>query len=249
MPMTIIYGGYIEGRGADWVSATDPRLSELEPVCDKSMNTLLHTLEAYTNLLRVWDEPRLRARLHELIVLFLERVIDSKTGHQRLFFNSDWSWHKNEPFSYGHDIEASWLLVEAAEVLGDKELLQRTHTTAVEMAQAIYEEALGPDGRVRSELSRTKHGSDLNWWTHAEAVVGFYNAYQLSGQDHFAEASRGVWEFIEAHFIDHQHGDWFKNLNADAQPYDDSPKAGPWECPYHHSRVCFEMIRRLPSSS
>jgi mannobiose 2-epimerase len=135
--------------------------------------------------------------------------------------------------------------MEAAEVLGNANLLQRAHSLSVEMAQAVYSEALQPDGRVLSGSAQRPQDHDLVWWTHAEAMVGFYNAYQISGQEHFAAASGRVWDFIGDNFIDHQHGDWFKTLDPQAQPYLQSPKVGAWECPYHHSRACFEMMKRL----
>jgi mannobiose 2-epimerase len=239
-----VYGGYVEGRGGDWISATDPRLSSLEPLCDKSMNTLLHTMEAFTNLLRVWDEPRLRTRVSELITIFLDHIIDPQTNHQRLFFNNDWSWSKVEHISYGHDIETSWLLVESVEVLGDSVLLERAKETVVKIVQAIYNEALQPDGVLLPE-SDGHRSRDLVWWVHAEGMVGFYNAYQLSGDEKFRTASERIWRVIDQKFIDRQHGDWFKTLDPQGVPYPDSLKVGPWDCPYHHSRACFEMIRRL----
>jgi mannobiose 2-epimerase len=239
------YGGYMESRGRNWTSSADQRLSALEPDCDKSMNTLLHLLEAYTNLLRVWDEPRLRARVGELLGVFLDRILDPQTNHFRLFFNNDWTWPRQEHFSYGHDIEGSWLLAEAAEEMGNAGLLQRARSLAVQMAQAVYSEALQLDGRVLSESSGGPQSEGLAWWVHAEAMVGFYNAYQISGQEHFAAASARVWDFIMQNFSDHQNGDWFKMLDPDRRPYPDSPKVGPWECPYHHSRACFELLKRL----
>jgi cellobiose epimerase len=239
-----VYGGYVEGRGNDWVSSTDPRLSQLEPICDKSMNTFLHIMEAYTNLLRVWDETHLRTRLNELIVIFLDHVIDPQTNHQLLFFNKDWSWDKIEPFSYGHDIETSWLIVEAAEVLGDPALLERAKNKAVKIAHSVYSEALQPNGVLLPE-SAGHHSHDIVWWVHAEGMVGFYNAYQISGNEQFRTAAEHIWEVIDQKFIDRQHGDWFKTLDPQGTPYPDIPKMGPWECPYHHSRACFEMIRRL----
>ena len=241
-----LHGGYVESRGCDWASPADQRLSALEPDCDKSMNTHLHLLEAYTNLLRVWDEPRLRARLGELLEVFFSHILDPQTNHFRLFFQNDWTWPRQEHFSYGHDIEGSWLLVEAAEVLGNAGWLQRTRSLAVQMAQAVYTEALQPDGRVLSGSSQDPQGNDLAWWAHAEAMVGFYNAYQISRQEHFATASSRVWDYISQNFSDHQHGDWYKTLDPQGKPYPHSPKVGPWECPYHHSRACFEVLKRLP---
>jgi cellobiose epimerase len=240
----VVYGGYVEGRGADWVSATDPRLSQYEPMCDKSMNTLLHAMEAFTNLLRVWDEPRVRTRLSELIVIFLDHIIDPETNHQRLFFNNDWTWDKTEHISYGHDIETSWLIVEAAEVLGDPALLKRAKEVAVKIAQAVYDKALQPDGVLLPE-SDGHRSRDLVWWVHAEGLVGFYNVYQISGDEKFRIASERIWDFIDKKFIDRQHGDWFKTLDPQGVPYSDSNKVSPWDCPYHHSRACFEMIERL----
>jgi mannobiose 2-epimerase len=208
------------------------------------MNTLLHLMEAYTNLLRVWDEPRLRSRLSELIVIFLDHVIDPQTNHQLLFFNKDWSWDRIEPFSYGHDIEASWLIVEAAEVLGDPSLLERAKEKAVKIAHAVYNEALQPNGVLLPESAGHRSG-DIVWWVHAEGMVGFYNAYQISGNEQFRTAAEHIWEVIDQKFIDREHGDWFKTLDPQGIPYPDLPKMGPWECPYHHSRACFEMIGRL----
>ena len=233
-----IHGGYVEGRGEDWISSTDPRLSRFEPICEKSMNTLLHVMEAYTNLLRVWDEPRVRTRLSELIVIFLDHVIDPQTNHQFLFFNKDWSWDKTEPFSYGHDIESSWLIVEAAEVLGDHTLLERAKEKAVKIAQTVYNEALQANGVLLPE-SAGHRSRDIVWWVHADGVVGFYNAYQISGNEQFRTAAEHIWEVIDQKFIDRQHGDWFKTLDPLGVRYPDSPKMDPWECPYHHSRVCF----------
>jgi mannobiose 2-epimerase len=239
------YGGYVEGHGRDWSAAADMRLSALEPVCDKSMNTLLHTMEAYANLLHAWEEPRVRTRLGELIDVFLDHILDPQTHHFHQFFHEDWTWDQPEPYSYGHDIEGSWLLLEAAERLGDARLLQHIRAEAVQMAETVYTEALQPDGRLIYESLKSADGNDLHWWAHAEAMVGFYNAYQVSGLAHFTEAASRIWNFIEQKFSDHQNGDWFKALDPLGKPYPHSRKVSPWECPYHHSRACFEMIRRL----
>lgn len=241
-----VQGGYVESRGRDWSSPADQRLSNLEPYHEKSMNTLLHLLEAYTVLLCAWDEPRLRSRLKELLEVFLDHVLDPRTKHFRLFFHNDWTWSHQEYFSFGHDIEGSWLLVEAAEMLGDAGLLDRTRSLAVQIAQGIYVEALQPDGRVLSESLAGPQAKDLAWWIHAEATVGFYNAYQISLQEHFADASFRVWDFISKRFSDPENGDWFKTLDLQGKPFPRSLKVGPWECPYHHSRACLEMLRRLP---
>jgi mannobiose 2-epimerase len=276
-----VYKGYIEGCSREWGSLDDMRLSDKEINCRKSMNTLLHIMEAYTNLSRVWKDElpalcgqlkrnvilseakdldssiatlsqndrskeALWVRLRELIEIFLEHVIDPQTYHFKLFFDDRWNSLKNDLVSYGHDIEGSWLLVEAAEVLGEPVLIEKTRSYAVAMAQAVFHEGLDPDGSVIYEgISHVPESADRHWWVQAEAVVGFYNAFQISGQAHFAQAASGCWEYIEDHFVDREYGDWFKVLNRQGIPYPDRYKVGPWECPYHHSRACMEMMQRL----
>jgi mannobiose 2-epimerase len=241
-----IYGGYIEGCRRDWGALADMRLSDKEINCRKSMNTTLHILEAYTDLTFIWNYYVLQARLKELIEICLEHVIDPQTHHFRLFFDDNWTSLKNDIVSYGHDIEGSWLLVEAAKRLGDADLIQKTRSNAVLMAQAVYEEGLDADGSIFYEGGPSQVGnSDKHWWVQAEGVVGFYNAFQISGQAHFAQASQRCWETIEDKFVDRENGEWFKVLERGGTPYPGQYKAGPWECPYHHSRACFEMSARL----
>lgn len=242
------HGGYREGGARDW-SAHTVRLSNLEPDTSKSMNTLLHIMEAFVNLARCWDEPRVRARVRELVDAFLGHIIDPDTSHFRLFFDDAWSAH-GHVVSYGHDIEGSWLLVEAAELLGDPELLARVRAVAVRMAEAVYAGGLETDGSLLNEGGTDEpRAFEKHWWVHAEAMVGFYNAYQISGQARFAQAAAGVWQYIEQKFVDRRHGEWFKVLSRAGQPYDVPPKVGPWECPYHHSRACLELLARLPAEA
>jgi len=240
------FKGYVEGCNREWGALADMRLSDKEINCRKSMNTLLHIMEAYTNLLRVWNDETLRTRLRGLIEVFLEHVIDPQTHHFKLFFDDRWSSLKNDVVSYGHDIEGSWLLVEAAEALGEPDLSLKAKSIAVAMAQAIYNEGLDGDGSLFYEANLNElESTDKHWWVQAEAVVGFYNAYQISGQAQFSQAALRCWKYIKDKFVDREHGDWFKVLNRQGIPYPNRYKVGPWECPYHHSRVCFEMIQRL----
>jgi mannobiose 2-epimerase len=238
------YGGNLECRNRQWDTLEDMRLSTKEVNCAKSMNTLLHLIEAYTNLMRVWDDPELKSKQQALIRSFIDHIVEPQTHHLKLFFDRDWRSLSRE-VSYGHDIEASWLLVEAAEVLGEPNLLAETRRIAVEMAQAVYAEGCNADGSLLYERTPLEIKDDRHWWVQAEAVVGFYNAYQLSGQDTFARAAAESWQYIQSHLIDRQHGDWFKVLDNHNVPYPTQYKVGPWECPYHHSRMCFELIYRL----
>jgi mannobiose 2-epimerase len=239
------HGGYIEGSSRKWEKLADMRLSDVDLDCRKSMNTNLHILEAYTNLLRIWDDPRLRSRHQALIRTFLEHLIDPETNHLRLFFDDDWT-PLSEIRSYGHDIEGSWLLWEAAEAQGDPALTESVRGPVVALAEAVYREALEKDGSVLYEGS--PHGlvnGGKAWWAQAEAMVGFYNAFQLTREEKFAAAASRLWEYIQARCVDREHGEWFKQLQRDGTPDLDHYKIGPWDCPYHAARACFEMISRL----
>ena len=240
-----VHGGYIEGSSREWGALEDMRLGDDDLNCRKSMNTLLHILEAYTNLLRVWDDARLKAQHKALIETFLRHVIDHQSGHFRLFFDDRWR-SLSENVSYGHDIEGSWLLWEAAGLQGDPALLARVRESALTMATAVYREGLDDDGSLFYESGpQGLLNTHKDWWVQAEAVVGFYNAYQLSGQVHFARAAYGCWTYIQTHVVDWQQGGWFKRLHRDGTPDHSSPKVDPWNCPYHNSRACFEMLARL----
>ena len=240
-----VYGGYIEGCARNWGALADLRLSPKEPYnCPKSMNTLLHVLEGYTNLLRAWPNPRLIQAQTKLLKIFLDHVVDPQTHLTRLFFENDWT-SLSDHMSFGHDIETSWLLVEAAEVLGNVTLIDRTREVAVQMAEAVFSRGRDADGSVLHEgspggiLHPEKH-----WWCEAEGVVGFANAYEISGDEKFAQAALQIWDFIAAKMIDRQYGEWFKVLDRKGNPIPGQVKTGPWEDPYHHARACLEMIRR-----
>ncbi|XHR30952.1 MAG: AGE family epimerase/isomerase [Chthoniobacteraceae bacterium] len=240
-----IHEGYTEGSSRTWGPLLDMRLSDKDLNCQKSVNTHLHILEAYTDLLRVWDDTELKARHRALIETFLEHILDRNSGHLKLFFDDP--WHSlSETVSFGHDIECSWLLVEAAEMQGDAELLSQVRQSAVLMADAVYKEGRDADGSVFYEADpRGLTDTSKSWWAQAEAVVGFHNAYQISNQKHFAQAASQCWAYIQTHMVDRVHGDWFKQLTRDGVPDNTRYKVGPWDCPYHHSRACFEMLTRL----
>jgi mannobiose 2-epimerase len=246
-----VYGGYVEACSRDWGALEDLRLSEKDLNSPKSMNTHLHVVEAYTNLLRVWRDPELQASQRELLQVTMDHIVDSATGHFKLFFDNRWN-SLSDHVSFGHDIEGSWLLVEAAEVLGDAALLERARKLSIRMAQAVYEEGLDKDGSLFYEANSKGVLVDPNkhWWAQAEAVVGFYNAYQLSGQERFLKQAYRAWEYIEARVVDKVHGEWHAKLSPEGRPYTEKDDAdaclvGPWKCPYHNSRVCLEMMERL----
>ncbi len=237
------FGGYIEANTADWKETDDQRLSPKDLDVKKSMNTHLHILEAYTNLYRVYKDDQLKEKLEHLIRIFLDKILDEKTGHLILFFDKDWTV-RSENDSYGHDIEATWLMHEAAEVLGNHDIVEEVEKVAVKMTNVTIAEGLAPHGGMYYEKAEGHLLEQFDWWPQAEAVVGFFNTFQITGDKKYLARCEKSWKFIQDHIIDKTKGEWFWGVGADLKPLR-GDKVGPWKGPYHNGRMCMEMIRRI----
>jgi len=241
------HGGYLEAYAQDWSSIADMRLSAVDLNEPKSQNTHLHVMEAYTNLMRVWPDATLREAQAALLGTMLTRILDARTHHLGLFFSAAWEL-RSDRFSYGHDIEASWLFWEAGEVLGDATLSARLRPVVIRIAEVTLAEGLDTDGAVLNEGSPaglTDTGKE--WWPQAEAVVGFLNAFQISRDGRFLAAALRCWDFIEARLIDRRHGEWIRGVTRDGTLLPGHPKVSFWKCPYHNGRAGMEAVARLRS--
>jgi len=238
-------GGYIEACDREWRAVSDSRLSGKDLNCPKSMNTNLHVLEAYTNLSRAGGDERARKALEALLRITLDKIVN-RDWHFELFFDMNWNSLVKD-ISYGHDIEGSWLLYEAALAVGDEGLISKVKQTALAIAEVIFNAAI--DHKNRGLISGCDEAGHIHtkkeWWPQAEAVVGFYNAYELSGDQKYFDAADSIWTYIQKHFVDHAHGEWYNELNPDNTPDTSMPKAGFWKCPYHNARACLEMAGRM----
>lgn len=236
--------GYCEALTREWGEMADMRLSNKDENERKTMNTHLHILEPYTNLFRVWKDARLEKQLRNLIVVFTDKILNLKTGHLELFFNDDWT-SRYRIVSYGHDIEASWLIHEAALVLADKEVLAKTEPL-VEYIAAAADEGLMPDGSMiyESFSNQKKDDTDRHWWVQAENVVGHVNLYQHFDDEVAMQKAFRCWEFIKKNLIDYENGEWHWSVRADGRVNTDDDKAGFWKCPYHSGRMCMEIMER-----
>ena len=233
--------GYYEAYSKEWKLLEDMRLSEIDKNDPKTMNTHLHILEAYTNLYRVYKEEKVQKALKNLIVnVFVGKIINVEKGYFDLFFAEDWK------HSYGHDIEGSWLLWEAAEVLGDEEVKKQIKPICLKMAEQALQVGLDKDGGLMMDgTDGVVENSDKHWWVQAESVVGFMNAYQLSKEEKYLKASLSTWEFIKNYMIDKKNGEWYHSVSKDDHKvYSQEFKTGPWKCPYHNSRMCLQIIER-----
>ncbi|MFC5467282.1 AGE family epimerase/isomerase [Cohnella suwonensis] len=240
-----VHRGYVEALARDWTETSDLSLSGKDLNERKSMNTHLHVLEAYTNLYRVWKPEGLRLKLAELIDIHLDLIVNESNHHFLLFFDDEWA-SKSDHISYGHDIEGSWLLCEAAEVLGDEGRIARANAEALAMAEATLAEGVDADGAVFNEADGHGHLDDTkDWWPQAEAMVGFLNAYQLSGNEDMLRAAHASWHFTKTYMIDRENGEWHWQVSRDGTPNPAHAKVDPWKCPYHNSRACLEAWERL----
>ena len=268
------YNGYIEACTREWGEIADMRLSELDANYPKSQNTHLHIIEPYTNLLRCLKEmqaatscnyvpaigavlpvdvtvpiellTRIEGSLRNLIYIFTDKILNPKTHHLDLFFENDWTRGASHLESYGHDIECSWLLHEAALVLGDPKVLEKVEQVVREVARAS-EKGLRPDGSMIHEANLdTGHAdNDLHWWVQAENVVGWVNIYQYFGDSSALDKSECCWQYIKQNLIDWENGEWFWSRHPDGTLNTADDKAGFWKCPYHNSRMCLEVMERL----
>ena len=244
--LDVIYNGYIEACTREWGEIADMRLSDLDANYPKSQNTHLHIIEPYANLYRVWKDERLEKALRNMINIFTDKILNPETNHLDLFFENDWTRGAGHLESYGHDIECSWLMHEAAIVLGDAEVLKKVEEIVPLVAKAS-EKGLNPDGSMIHEANLdTGHvDDDLHWWVQAEAVVGFYNIYQHFGDESALDKSLQCWQYIKDNLIDYEGGEWYWSRRPDGTLNLDDDKAGFWKCPYHNGRMCLEIIGRI----
>ncbi len=269
-----VYNGYIEACTREWGVMEDMRLSDLDANYPKSQNTHLHIIEPYTNLYRCMREfqaaqscnyvpaigavlpvaitvpqetfVRVEASLRNLIHIFTDHILNPATHHLDLFFEMDWTRGAGHLESYGHDIECSWLMHEAALVLGDKDILNKVEPIVREVAKAS-EKGLNPDGSMIHEanLDAGTVDDDLHWWVQAENVVGWMNIYQYFGDEDALQKALHGWEYIKQNLIDNEHGEWYWSRHKDGSLNLDDDHAGFWKCPYHNSRMCMEILERF----
>ncbi|HEY1193610.1 AGE family epimerase/isomerase [Flavobacterium sp.] len=236
--------GYFEAFTRDWQAIDDLRLSAKDANEKKTMNTHLHIIEGYVNLYKVWKDEKLLQDILELLKTIEQHFINTETGHLRLFFDENWK-EKPDVISYGHDIEAAWLLQQCAEISEDQTLIANFKKYAIQIAEAT-KEGLDIDGGLWYEFDSEKNEliPEKHWWPQAEALIGFYNAYQLTGKEEYLDIVFKIWKFTKKYMIDQQNGEWYWGVYQDYSIMK-KDKAGFWKCPYHNGRACIELIQRI----
>lgn len=239
-----VNNGYLEAFDQQWHLLDDLRLSEKDANEKKTMNTHLHVLEAYTVLYSVWPDEYLKSQLLNLINLFKEKIINENFQYD-LFFDEHWKIQSRKT-SFGHDIEGSWLLCEAAKGIGDAKLLTEIENLAIKTVDKTIKNGIDRDGGLMNEIEPGKFlDSDKHWWPQVEAMVGLVNAWGITSDELYLKKTNEVWSFIRKNLIDHKNGEWYWMVDRNGEVNYKEEKAGPWKCPYHNGRGLMEVIKRL----
>ncbi len=236
--------GYCEAFNGAFEPIANDKLSENGIIAQKTMNTLLHVFEAYTELYRITKKEVVADRLKALLDIFAEKVYNSDKNRQEVFFDNKMN-SLIDIHSYGHDIETAWLIDWGCEVLGNQAYIQKMTPITRALETEIYRKAF--DGNsLSNECVNGEVDTTRVWWVQAETMVGFFNAYQKNNnQTHYLEAVRNIWAYIKKYLIDARIGsEWFWEVDKEGVPNNHKPIVEPWKCPYHNGRMCFEVIRR-----
>lgn len=237
--------GYKEAFDKEFHEVENDKLSENGVIAEKTMNTLLHVFEAYTELYRVAKLPEVKERLEWIMDTFADKVYNPKLHRQEVFFDRNMNTIL-DLHSYGHDIETAWLMDRGVEVLGEKKYEEKMTPITKDLTAEIYKVAF--DGHsLANECEKGVVNVHRIWWVQAETVIGFLNGWQKDpSRTEYLDAAKSEWQFIKDHVMDKRPGsEWFWEVDQSGKPYEGRPIVEPWKCPYHNGRMCFEVIRRL----
>lgn len=235
--------GYQEAFDRSWNLVDNEALSENGLKADKTMNAILHLIEAYTELYLADKNEKVAERLKFQLGQMRDIVYTPDTNALKVFFDTQFNT-VGDIHSYGHDIEATWLMDRACDVLGDEELKNQFAEMDLKISHNIQNIAL-EDGALNNERENDKIDRKRVWWVQAEAIVGFINAYQHSGEEEFLRSAKSIWEYVKSDIIDKRAGsEWYSEVSFEHKPHDYKEIVGPWKCPYHNGRMCMEVINR-----
>ncbi len=236
--------GYLEAFSRYFEEIDNEKLSENGVMAEKTMNTLLHVFEAYTELYRVSHEKKVKERLHDILDSFATQVYNPELHRQEVFFDKNMN-SILDLHSYGHDIETAWLIDRGVEVLGEEEYDRKMSPITKDLTEQIYKIAF--DGHsLCNECERGVVDTHRIWWVQAETIVGFLNGYEKTPEKkEYYEGAKAVWNYIKEYMLDKRKGsEWYWRVDENGRPDEGKPIVEPWKCPYHNGRMCIEVIRR-----
>ncbi len=238
------YNGYFDGYLEDWTYTDDNCIAPLGVICDKSMNTNLHVLEAYTKFYEISRYDVVKSSLINLIGVMKNIVYDKHSGHQNQIFLKYWAV-VSDLISYGHDVETSWLVWDAIEVLNDDNIRGEYKNYILKLLDTSIFEAADTDGSLYNESSEGVIDKDRIWWVQAEFLISLLNAFEMTGEIKYKNRIFQVWDYIEHNIIDKKNGEWYWLIDENGIP-GNREKGGFWKTCYHNARACFEFLKRVP---
>ncbi|MCL2254945.1 MAG: AGE family epimerase/isomerase, partial [Lachnospiraceae bacterium] len=235
--------GYLEAFDEDFNPIPNDKISENDVIADKTMNTLLHIFEAYTEFYRVFPSEGVGRRLEWILSTFAEKVYNPDRRRLDVFFDTEMK-PIIDLHSYGHDIEAAWLIDRGVQVLSNRSYFIRMNPITATLTHEVHDKAF--DGSslsyeaVKGEVNETRV-----WWVQAEALVGFMHG--LKREPHrteYKDVVNSLWAFIKDYLIDGRvNSEWFSEVNSNGKPDMELPLVDMWKCPYHNGRMCFEVLK------
>ena len=239
-----VYHGYIEALDHDWSAMEDMRLSDKDQNVPKTMNTHLHIIEAYTTLCKVTGRQDVQTSLERVTRLYVDKFYNEKSKGFQLFFDNEWCLC-SDIISYGHDIESSWLLYEAAQMIDDEIFTTRIKKIALDIVEEVIHSGINIDGAVKNEVHIKVTDTSYDWWPQAEGVVGFINAYEIDQSKSYLAIAQKCLSFIDQHIVDHDHGEWYWKISTEYEVDTTISKSNGWKAPYHNGRMYIEILHRL----
>ena len=237
--------GYFEAFTIDFKPESNEKLSENGVMAERTMNTLLHVLEAYSVLYEADRNEKIGKSIREVLNIFKEKIYNPDKKICEVFFDKNYN-SLIDLESYGHDIEASWLIYRALEVLDDKKYYDIMLPVVEGLAEASYINGIDKaNNAMFNECEKKVISRKKVWWVQAESVTGFYNAYTLTNNEDYLNMSSKVWDYIQKYIIDKNTGEWIEDIQEDNTVTKGQALAHEWKCPYHNGRMCIEMIKRL----
>jgi mannobiose 2-epimerase len=236
--------GYLEAFDRDFKPASNEKLSENGVMASRTMNTLLHVYEAYSELYRVDKQQATAEALGWMLDIFADKVYNPQERRLEVFFDHNMNSLINLN-SYGHDIEASWLIDRGVEILGDTHYKEKITPITKDLASHIHSIAMDKSS-LYNECEDGKVDTKKVWWVQAEAILGFLNGYEKDNtKSEYLSSADKIWEFIKKFMIDPRPGsEWYFEITKEGEPIK-REIVGPWKCPYHNGRMCLEIIKGL----
>ena len=241
--------GYFDAFSNEWEKLEDMRMYPGDKNATKTMNANFHIMVAYANIYRAYKDDKVKKALKNLIEVLLDKIVDAQRGSCNLFFDSNWNIVPSDD-NYGLDIEASWLIWDAAQVLNDQKLIEQIRPIVLKMVEHSLKYGYDMDGGMMNE-GNDKDGvlnTYKSWWVQAESVIAFFNAYQMTNENKYLANALLTWDFIKKYVIDYEYGEWYGTVGKDDhKPNLEESKIGPWKCPYHNSRMGLQIAERIDS--